>query len=150
MNFFVLRKTTLLLVLTVVVIFAAISVLFLFKPEAVPVFSQQANESIREIDMITAEFHTKTQDGKDMVVQRWDPGTVFLEKGEQVNLYISGINEQDHPFHIEGTDIKGIVKKGETTIVPLQFKEEGTYRLVCDTHAHRDHSIPMIAYIVVD
>lgn len=150
MNVFILKKKTLLFILTIVIVFAAVSAVFLLKPEDLPVVSQQSNDSIREIDMITAEFQMKTKDGKEMVVERWDPGTIFLEKGEQVKLYISGVNEENHPFYIEGTDIKGTVKPGGTTMVPLHFKEEGTYRLICETHAHREHTIPMIAYIVVD
>lgn len=152
MNFFVVTKKTLIFFLAAVVVLTAalFSGYFLVKQEDLTVSGQQSNDSIREIDMITIEFHTKTKDGKNLVVQRWDPGTIFLEKEEKVNLYISATNGEDHPFHIEGTDIKGVVKKGGTTVVPLQFKEEGTYRLICDTHAHRDHSIPMIGYIVVD
>lgn len=151
MNFFVVTKKTLLLFLTAaIVLVTGFSGYFFLKQGDLPVSLQQSNDSIREIDMITIEFHTKTKDGKDLVVQRWDPGTIFLEKGEKVNLYINATNGEDHPFHIEGTNIKGTVKKGGTTMVSLQFEEEGTYRLICDTHAHRDHSIPMIGYIVVD
>lgn len=151
MNFFVVTKKTLLFFLTAVIVFAAAFLGYFFlKQGDLPVSTQQSNNSIREIDMITIEFHTKTKDGKELVIQRWDPGTIFMEKGEKVNLYISATNGEDHPFHIEGTDIKGTVKKDGTTVVPLQFEEEGTYRLICDTHAHRDHSIPMIGYIVVD
>lgn len=150
MNFFVITKKTLVFIFAAIIVLAAgFSAYFLQKPDALPVFNQQSSDTVREIDMITAEFRTKTNDGKDTVIQRWDPGTVFLEKKEKVNLYISATNGEDHPFYIEGTDIRGVVKKGETTKVPLQFEKEGTYRLVCETHAHRDHSIPMIAYIVV-
>lgn len=56
----------------------------------------------------------------------------------------------EHPYIIEGTDIKGVVKKAEETVVPLQFDKEGVYRLVCLTHPDKDNSGPMIAYIVVD
>jgi hypothetical protein len=119
MNFLSIKKETLLLfaVVSFIVVF---SVWFFGKEGDSEVFNQSDN-SIREIDMITAEFKTKTKDGKDIIAYRWDPGTVFLEKGEKVNLYISGVNGEDHPFYIEGTDIQGTVKKGEETIVPLQF-----------------------------
>lgn len=56
----------------------------------------------------------------------------------------------EHPYIIEGTDIKGVVKKAEETVVPLQFNKQGVYRLVCLTHPDKDNSGPMIAYIVVD
>lgn len=151
MNFFVVTKKTLLLFITAaIVLVAAFFGYNLIKEGDLPASTQQPNDNIREIDMISIEFQSKTKDGKDLIVQRWDPGTIFLEKGEKVNLYISATGGEDHPFHIEGTNIKGTVKSGGTTMVPLQFKEDGTYRLICDTHAHRDHSIPMIGYIVVD
>jgi plastocyanin len=149
MSFLAIKKETLLLFSAVIVI-AVISAWFLEKKGDSEVFNQVSDDSIREIDMITAEFKTKTKDGKEIVAYRWDPGTISLEKGEKVNLYITGVNGENHPFYIEGTDIKGTVKKGGKTVVPLQFEKEGTYRLICETHAHRDHSVPMIAYIVVD
>ena len=93
---------------------------------------------------------SKMKNGKEMEAYRWDPGTIFLEKGEKVRLSINGINGEEHPFNIEGTKIKGMVKKGEETVVPLQFDKEGTYRLICDVHSDRKHNGPMIAYIVVD
>lgn len=150
MKFIALKKETVLLFFMVIVLGIGASLWFLQDPEAVPVFNQGADENVREIDMITAEFKTKTSDGKEVVIQRWDPGTVFIEKGEKVDLYITAVNDEDHPFYIEGTNIHGIAKKGEQTLVPLEFDKEGTYRLICETHAHRDHTVPMIAYIVVD
>lgn len=150
MKFITLKKETVLLFFAVIILGVGATVWFLQEPDAVPVFTQVADENVREIDMITAEFKTKTNDGKDVTIQRWDPGTVYLEKDEKVNLYITVVNDEDHPFYIEGTNIHGIAKKGEQTLVPLQFDKEGTYRLICETHAHRDHTVPMIAYIVVD
>ncbi|RSD26317.1 hypothetical protein EJA10_15245 [Mesobacillus subterraneus] len=100
--------------------------------------------------MVTGEFKSTTDDGKEIEAYRWDPGTIFLEKGEKVRLKILGINGKEHPFIIEGTDIKGVVKKGEETVVPLQFDMEGTYRLICLTHPDKENNGPMIAYIVVD
>lgn len=71
MNFFVVKKRTLLLFLTVAVVLAtALFGYFLLKQRELPVFTQQSNDSIREIDMITIEFHTKTKDGKDLIIQR--------------------------------------------------------------------------------
>ncbi|MBU9713613.1 hypothetical protein [Evansella tamaricis] len=120
----------------------------------IPAFSTgaegEATNDIREIHMVTGEFKTKTEDGKEIESYRWDPGTIFLEAGEKVNLVLYGVNGKEHPFKIEGTDISGNVKKGEETIVPIQFEEEGIYRLICVTHADKDHNGPMIAYIIVD
>ena len=99
---------------------------------------------------MTGEFKTVTDAGKELEAYRWDPGVIFLNKGEKVNLKILGINGKEHPFYIEGTNIKGTVKKGEETIVPLEFQKEGTYRLICTSHPDKNSNGPMIAYIVVD
>ncbi|MGG1674596.1 cupredoxin domain-containing protein [Neobacillus sp. NRS-1170] len=150
MKFLVLKKETLLFFLAVGVVLATISAWFMLKAGDVTVFNQQAKKDTREIHMVTAEFKSTMKNGKEIEAYRWDPGTISLEKGEKVKLYISGINGEAHPFYIEGTKIKGTVKKGEETVVTLQFKREGTYRLICETHSDRSHNGPMIAYIVVD
>ncbi|MFZ7944383.1 MULTISPECIES: cupredoxin domain-containing protein [Bacillaceae] len=150
MKFLVFKKETLLFVLAVGVVLASISSWFMLKAGDSTVFNQQSETEIREIHMVTAEFKTKTKDGKELEAYRWDPGTIILEKGEKVKLLISGINGDKHPFYIEGTNIKGTVKKGEETVVSLQFAKEGTYRLICEVHSDRSHNGPMIAYIVVD
>ncbi|WP_040208666.1 cupredoxin domain-containing protein [Neobacillus jeddahensis] len=150
MRFLVFKKETLLFFLAVGVVIASISVWVMLKAGDTTVFNQQSNREIREIHMVTGEFKTTMKDGKELEAYRWDPGTIFLEKGERVHLLISGINGEEHPFKIEGTTIKGTVKKGEETSVPLQFDKEGTYRLICEIHSDRSHNGPMIAYIVVD
>ncbi|WP_226527370.1 cupredoxin domain-containing protein [Metabacillus niabensis] len=113
--------------------------------------TQASNEEIT-INMVTGEFSTTTAEGKKLEAYRWDPGTVMIPKGKDVTLKIFGVNGEEHPFYIEGTDIKGTVKKGEETVIPLNFTKEGTYRLICDTHTHVGHNEvpPMIAYLVVD
>ncbi|MBM7602174.1 heme/copper-type cytochrome/quinol oxidase subunit 2 [Metabacillus crassostreae] len=125
--------------------------LYYFNQEALPTF-QNSHESQNDIviNMVTGEFTSTTSDGKKIEAYRWDPGTIVIPKGEDVSLSIYGVNGKEHPFYIEGTDIKGVVKKGEETVIPLHFNEEGTYRLICDTHTHNGHGVPMIAYIVVD
>ncbi|HZH60776.1 MAG TPA: cupredoxin domain-containing protein [Metabacillus sp.] len=125
--------------------------LYFFTNKAAPTFqsSQRSNHDM-SFNMITAEFSTTTADGKKIEAYRWDPGTIVIPKNQDVTLEIFGVNGDEHPFYIEGTNIKGTVKKGEETVIPLHFKEEGTYRLICDTHSHEGHSVPMVAYIVVD
>ncbi|MBO0958370.1 cupredoxin domain-containing protein [Neobacillus sp. MM2021_6] len=150
MKFLVLKKETLLFFLAVGIVIASISAWFMLKAGDTTVFNQQSDKEIREIHMVTGEFKTTTKDGKELESYRWDPSTVFLEKGEKVKLFISGINGEKHPFYIEGTKIKGTVKKGKETTVPLQFEKAGTYRLICEVHSDRSHNGPMIAYIVVD
>ncbi|MFJ7725748.1 cupredoxin domain-containing protein [Neobacillus sp. NPDC097160] len=150
MKFLVFKKETLLFFLAVGIVIASLSAWFMLKAGDTTVFNQQKDKEIREIHMVTGEFKTTTKDGKEIESYRWDPSTLILEKGEKVNLFISGINGEKHPFYIEGTTIRGTVKKGEETIVPLQFNKEGTYRLICEVHSDRTHNGPMIAYIVVD
>jgi heme/copper-type cytochrome/quinol oxidase subunit 2 len=135
------------------VVVAAILVgsLYYFTNDALPTFQnseEQGSELV--VNMVTGEFTSKTADGKKIEAYRWDPGTIAIPKDKNVTLSIFGVNGEEHPFYIEGTDIKGTVKKGEETIIPLHFKEKGTYRLICDTHTHDGHGVPMIAYIVVD
>lgn len=149
MHFFVLKRRTLYF-FGLIVFIATVGTLWIsLKPDATPAIGGQ-NEQIREIHMVTGEFKSTTDDGKEIEAYRWDPGTIFIEKGEKVHLKILGINGKEHPFIIEGTDIKGVVKKGEETVVPIQFDKEGTYRLICLTHPSAEHNGPMIAYIVVD
>jgi len=150
MKFLVFKKETLLFFAAVGIILISLSAWIILKAGDTTVFNQKGNNDIREIHMVTAEFSTKMKNGKEMEAYRWDPGTIFLEKDEKVRLLISGINGEQHPFYIEGTNIKGKVKKGEETVVPLQFDKEGTYRLICEVHSDRTHNGPMIAYIVVD
>lgn len=149
MHFFVLKKRNIYF-LGVIVFLAIIGSLWLsMKSDATPTIGGQS-EQVREIHMVTGEFKSTTEDGKEIEAYRWDPGTIVLEKGEKVLLKILGVNGKEHPFIIEGTELKGVVKKGEETEVPLQFEKEGTYRLICLSHPSAEHNGPMIAYIVVD
>jgi heme/copper-type cytochrome/quinol oxidase subunit 2 len=104
----------------------------------------------RVIHMVTTEFKSTTADGKPMEAYRWDPGTIVVEKDEKVKLVLYGVNGESHPFYIEGTNIKGEVRKGKETAVHFQASKEGTYRIICLTHPDKDHNGPMIGYIVVD
>lgn len=149
MRFLVFKRETVLYVLISGVILATISAWFLLKKGDTIVFNQQNGQNVREIHMVTGEFKAKMKDGTEMESYRWDPGTIFLNKGENVNLYINGINGEEHPFYIEGTNINGNVKKGEEVVVPLRFNQAGTYRLICKTHDEKSPH-PMIAYIVVN
>jgi heme/copper-type cytochrome/quinol oxidase subunit 2 len=148
MKFLVFKRETVLYVLISGIILATISAWFVLKKGDTVVFNVQNGQNVREIHMVTGEFKTTMKDGTVLESYRWDPGTIFLEKGEKVNLYISGINGEEHPFYIEGTNLKGDVKKGEEVVVPLHFNQTGTYRLICKTHNDKSQT-PMIAYIVV-
>ncbi|WP_273124762.1 cupredoxin domain-containing protein [Metabacillus sp. HB246100] len=148
MRFIIIKRKWLLICLFVILVGS----FYLVNNQSLPTFSPNKEESNRlVINMVTGEFSSTLSDGKKIEAYRWDPGTILIPKDENVTLSIYGVNGEEHPFYIEGTDIKGVVKKGEETIIPLHFKEEGTYRLICDTHTHQGHTIPpMVAYLVVD
>ncbi|WP_129690993.1 cupredoxin domain-containing protein [Gottfriedia acidiceleris] len=146
MHFIFIKKKWLLICFLLVVI--GLSGWYYLTPNSVQTAVEQQHVKTIDIDMITAEFSTKLDDGTEIEAYRWDPGTIVIEKNQKVNLKIHGINGKEHSFHIEGTNITGVVAKGKTTEVPLFFKKEGTYRLICDTHSH--DGAPMIGYIVVD
>lgn len=147
MKFIIIKRRWLFLVLAAILVGS----LYFYTNDAIPTFEnsqEKGNELV--INMVTGEFTSTTSDGKKIEAYRFDPGTISIPNNQDVTLSIFGVNGNEHPFYIEGTDIQGTVKKGEETIVPLHFKEEGTYRLICDTHTHHDNGVPMIAYIVVD
>jgi plastocyanin len=146
----IIKKRSIILFFIISLTILSASLWFFIKSADVPVINTNSNNNVRDIHLVTGEFQTKTTNGKVIEAYRWDPGTIFLEKGEKVNLIIYGVNGAEHPYYIEGTDIKGIVKKGEETVIPLQFDKEGTYRLICLTHPDKNQNGPMIAYINVD
>ncbi|WP_445491279.1 cupredoxin domain-containing protein [Niallia sp. 03133] len=137
-------------------IFLAICILlfvggwFLGRPEAIETTGSLTTAKKITINMVTGEFKSTMVDGKEIEAYRWDPGTIYVPKGEAVLLSIYGVNGKEHPFYIEGTNIKGTVKKGKETVLNLRFKKEGVYRLICTTHHDINHNGPMIAYIIVD
>ncbi|MFC7060909.1 hypothetical protein [Halobacillus seohaensis] len=133
-------------VLVVAALFAANS----FWNGSIPTFSESNSETVRTINLVTGEFKAEKPNGEEIEAYRWDPGTIFAEEGESFKLSIYGVNGQEHPFMIEGTDKKGVVKQGSETVVDLKFDKEGVYRLICTTHADIENDGPMIAYIVVD
>jgi heme/copper-type cytochrome/quinol oxidase subunit 2 len=110
----------------------------------------EGSENQYTIHMVTGEFSTKTEDGKEIEAYRWDPGTIVVPKDQDITLRIYGVNGSEHPFYIEGTDYKGNVQKGKETIMNVKFDQAGTYRLICLTHSTIEKNGPMIAYIVVD
>jgi heme/copper-type cytochrome/quinol oxidase subunit 2 len=146
----IIKKRSIILFFIISLTILSASLWFFIKSPDAPVINTNSNNIVRDIHLVTGEFQTKTTNGKVIEAYRWDPGTIFLEKEEKVNLIIYGVNGAEHPYYIEGTDIKGTVKKGEETVIPLQFDKEGTYRLICLTHPDKNHNGPMIAYINVD
>lgn len=149
MKFFVIKRRTLTLFF---IICCSIGVTFFWlttSSSTITTFNQQ-QEHVREIHIVTGELKGKTADGKELEAYRWDAGTIFVQKDENVKINILGISGKEHPFIIEGTHIKGTVKQGKETIIPIKFQKEGVYRLICLTHSDKMSNGPMIAYIIVD
>lgn len=109
-----------------------------------------APAAVRTIQLVTGEFKSTGPNGKTIEAYRWDPGTVYVKKGENVRLSFFGVNGASHPFVIEGLNMKGEVKKGEETVVSFRAEQAGVYRIVCLTHPDIAHNGPMIGYLVVD
>lgn len=106
-------------------------------------------ESPQVVQLVTGEFKATSDDGKVMQSYVWNPGTVIVQKDKPVELRISGINGQSHPFVIEGLNISGEVQKGKTTIVRFTPTEEGIYPIICETHDIPSNGGPMVGYLVV-
>lgn len=99
--------------------------------------------------IVTTEFTSKTDSGQQLEAYRWDPGTIPVKKGQPVELRITGVNGESHPFTIEGLGVKATVNKGKTTVVRFTPKEAGTYAIVCETHSDPKDGVPMVGYLVV-
>jgi len=102
-------------------------------------------DGVQVKQLVTVEFTTTTADGKQLEAYRWDPGTIVVKKGIPVELRITGVNGQSHPFEIQGLGISGEVTKGKTTIVKFTPQKAGTYPIVCNTH----NDPPMVGYLEV-
>ena len=139
------------LIILPVIPFLFLGAWYLNQPEPIATSGLAANsDEPYVINLVTSEFSTKTDDGKEIESYRWDPGTIVVPKGQDVTLKIYGVNGKEHPFYIEGTDYKGVVQKGKETEFNVRFDKEGTYRLICTAHHTLDQNGPMIGYIVVD
>ncbi len=112
--------------------------------------SAPAAEGAQVVQLVTGEFKATTDDGKMLESYVWNPGTVVVQKDRPVELRISGINGQSHPFIIEGLNISGEVHKGKTTTVRFTPTEEGIYPIICETHNVPSNGGPMVGYLVVE
>lgn len=150
MNFYVINRKGIGKVLMVGLFIIAAVIWYSFQAKVIPVFHAQDGEMIRDIHIVTNEITSRTEDGKEIEIYRFDPGTIFIKKGEKVQLRLFGVKGKEHSFIIERTDIQGTVKKGKETVVSVRFANEGIYRLICLNHQDYEHNGPMIAYIVVE
>lgn len=133
-----------LLILTVVTVLVALDNSVVDEADA------NSHDKDLVIHMLAVEYKSKLDDGTEIEAYRWEPGTIFVPKAKDVTLNIFGVNGKSHPFKIEGTDVSGVVKKGEQTNVQLRFDKAGVYRIICTAHETRAQNGPMIGYIVVN
>ena len=82
--------------------------------------------------------------GQTVNAYRWDPSTIIVKRGEAVELKIFGVNGKEHIFYLEGHDVKGVLKRGETVTVSFTAGKPGVYKLICTIH--QPH---MVAEVVV-
>lgn len=146
-RFVVVSRRHLFLYGTMVILLVALA-LYINRAHILPVGGPAGGD--RVFHMVTGEFKSTLPDGTEIEAYRWDPGTLFVNKGDRVKLVIYGVNGESHPFIIEGLNVKGEVKKGQETVVHFDAAQEGIYRIICLTHPDRAHNGPMLGYIVID
>ncbi|HWP29935.1 MAG TPA: cupredoxin domain-containing protein [Chloroflexota bacterium] len=70
----------------------------------------------------------------EVEVYSWFPGTVVARQGERLTLEIVGINGREHPLHIEGYDVRDVVRRGALTRLSFTADRPGIYKIVCEVH----------------
>ncbi|MFC5530859.1 cupredoxin domain-containing protein [Cohnella yongneupensis] len=114
-----------------------------------PSVASSTSSDVQVFHLVTGEFTSKSDSGQTLESYRFDPGSITVNRNQPVELRISGINGQSHPFVIEGLGISGTVNKGKTTIVRFTPKVAGTYMIICTTHSEQNSGAPMIGYLNV-
>ncbi len=151
MRFVVLKKGSIFAVIVTIILVSVGTIWALQNNNSYPTVSfTGADNEVQTIHMVTDEIEMISDNGEKHEVYRWDPSTIFVEKGKKLELRMYGVHGKEHPFYIEGTDVKGTISKGKESVVSVSFDKEGTYRIVCTLHSNHDQSGPMVAYIVVD
>ncbi|WP_240189951.1 hypothetical protein [Bacillus sp. P14.5] len=115
MKFFVFKKGSLILFIMGFIALSLGAFWMLMPKESYPTVTMSGdNPNVQVIEMVTGEFSSETESGEKIESYRWDPGTIVVEKGKEVQFRIYGVNGRAHPFYIEGTDVRGTVKKGKS------------------------------------
>ena len=65
---------------------------------------------------------------------RWEPGSVVVNKGDEVELWIWGVNGEAHPSHIEEYVPQFTVTRGQLTVVSFTADKVGTFKIHCSAH----------------
>ncbi|PTX64517.1 Cupredoxin-like domain-containing protein [Melghirimyces profundicolus] len=116
--------------------------------EEVEEVSSRETPAEKTFHLITTEYQTN-HNGQKKEVYRWDPGSLVVREGDEVNLVIHGFHGNVHHFSLKEFGIQGSVRKGEKTEVSFTADRPGTHELVCHNHSSAEKEGPMVAYITV-
>lgn len=98
----------------------------------------------------TNEIKWTSKDGQSEIeTYRWDPGTLVVHQGDQVRIRFYGVKGAEHPFIIDGYNLKGVVQRGKETDVTFRADQTGTFTIRCLTHYDVATHGPMEAYLTV-
>lgn len=117
-----------------------------FPVQAPPVL---ARANVVTYQIVTNEIKAKQSDGTVVEVYRFDPGVFVVPQGTDVSLQIRGLKGHLHAVVLEGYDVRGVVRRNQTTTLHIHADKAGVYRLRCTTHADAAHEGPMEGYLVV-
>jgi hypothetical protein len=65
---------------------------------------------------------------------RWEPGVVVANKGDEVELWIWGVNGSQHPATIERYVPEFTVTRGNLKVLKFTADQAGTFRITCNVH----------------
>ncbi|MCL6516315.1 transcriptional regulator [Alicyclobacillus sp.] len=99
--------------------------------------------------VVTNEIAAKQADGSEKEVYRFDPAVYVANEGDDVELHLYGLRGHDHPFVLEGYNVRGVIHRNQETVVRVHADRPGYFRLVCTSHADAAHEGPMEAYLIV-
>jgi plastocyanin len=114
--------------------------------------AQPGSANVRSVtvSVVTNEIKWTSPDGKQEIeAYRWDPGYIVVKQGDSVVLEFYGVKGENHPFVIDGYNLKGTVERGKTQSVNFLADKPGTFQIRCLTHPDTSHHGPMVATLVV-
>jgi heme/copper-type cytochrome/quinol oxidase subunit 2 len=65
---------------------------------------------------------------------RWEPGVIAVNQGDEVELWIWGVNGALHPSYIEEYVPEFSVTRGDLTVLNFTADKAGTFRIHCSAH----------------
>ena len=70
-------------------------------------------------------------------VKQWNPGTIIVKAGEEVELELRNVAKGPHGFMIPAFGITKVIKANETQKITLKADKKGLYEMKC--HMHKAH-----------